>query len=343
MYAIIMAGGKGERFWPASRTATPKQCLKIFSDKSMIEEAVDRLAPIIPRKNVYISTGNHLYEPIKKVLPDVHYVLEPMAKNTAACIGLSAIHIMATDPHGVMFIETADHVYKDTPAYLKHIQAAEQAALEGNIVLLGIAPTFPSTGYGYIKQGEPCTNEGIKTYKVGEFREKPDFATAQRFIQSGDYLWNSGMFIFTCSTILEAMKEHMPKLYAGLMRIREADLDPKVTQEVFADLESISIDYGIMEKVTNTVVVRGEMDWDDVGDWLAMERVGSKDTAGNVIRGEAIALDTTNSVIFSDRLVATLGVDNLIIVSTPDALLVCRKDRAQDIKQITSLLEKKYR
>jgi mannose-1-phosphate guanylyltransferase len=343
MYAVIMAGGRGERFWPLSRKQTPKQLLRIVSEKTMIEETVERMAPLIPRDNVYIATGQHLYQPIKKVLSDVNYVLEPVARNTAACIGLATIQIMERDPAGIVIVETSDHVYRNKRKYLEHIRSAEELARDFNkIVLVGIQPTYPSTGFGYIHEGQLFREGKIPAYYVKEFKEKPVLETARDFLAAGGYLWNSGVFVFKCAVMLEAIGRHLPRLYAGLMEIKKAHFDDEAMAAVFEGLESISIDYGVMEKTNKTVVLRAAMDWDDVGDWLAMERWGKPDPSGNVITGEVVVVDTKNCIIVSDKLVAAVGVNDLVIVNTPDAVLVCHKSRVQDVKTIVRQVDKKY-
>jgi mannose-1-phosphate guanylyltransferase len=304
---------------------------------------VERLAPFIPRDSVYIATGHHLYQPIKKVLSDVNYVLEPQARNTAACIGLATIQILERDPAGIVVVETSDHVYRNKRKYLEHLKATEELARDYNkIVLLGIQPTYPSTGFGYIHEGEQFRESRVRSFYVREFKEKPDLATAEAFLATGGYLWNSGVFVFKCAVMLEAIGRHLPKLYAGLMEIRKSRFDDQVTARVFEGLESVSIDYGVMEKTNKAVVVRAELDWDDVGDWLAMERWGKPDANGNVITGTATTVDAKNCIMVSDKLVAAVGVEDLVIINTPDALLVCHKSRVQDVKRIVQKLDTKY-
>jgi mannose-1-phosphate guanylyltransferase len=300
----------------------------------MVEITVDRLSPLLENKDIYVSTGKHLASILKNLLPDVKFAIEPMAKNTAACIGLSAIKVMEDDPDAIMFIETTDHIYKDEDLYIKHIKAAEKMAEQDNIVLIGIKPTHPHTGFGYIHQGELLkTIDGVYIYQLKEFKEKPNLITAKRFLESGDYLWNSGMFIAKVSVMLETMKKHMPELYEALMKIKQSCFSEKVLREEFEKLESISIDYGIMEKAENTVVVRGEMHWDDIGDWDAMERVHRKDTNGNVINA-LFEGSASNCIIFGDtnRTIKAENIDNIIIVDTKDSLLVCKKKESQKAK-----------
>ncbi len=332
---VIMAGGSGTRFWPKSRKNIPKQCIKITSDKPMIVETVERLKPIAD--DIYISTGTHLEKPIKEILPDVKYVIEPMPKNTAACIGLSAISMQ--DPEEVMIIETADHAYSDEEAYLAHLKAGISSAEKGNIVLIGIKPTSAHTGFGYIHQGDKIKDENIEIYEIEDFREKPDSRTAKEFLESGDYLWNSGIFISKAGTMLQAIEKHMPELYTALMKIKDSNFDQNTLHQEFKDLESISIDHGIMEKADNTVVVRGEFPWDDVGDWSAMERIHEKDEKNNIILADHKGNARNCIIIGDEKPIETDDIEDTIIVDTKDCLLVCSKDRTQEVKKIVEKLK----
>jgi mannose-1-phosphate guanylyltransferase len=333
IYGVIMAGGSGTRFWPYSRTNRPKQLLKLFSDESMICETIERLAPIISKENIYISTNPILGKMIKDEAPEVNFVIEPIPKNTAACIALSAITIMERDPEGVMFIETSDHVYKKPEEYIDTIRKAVITARKNKIVLIGIKPTFPHTGLGYIHYGNSFDEDIPDTYYVTEFKEKPDLKTAKIFLEDGKYLWNSGMFIAKCSVMLEEIRKYMPKLHEGIMKIKNSNFDDDVKKEVFEDIESISIDYGVMEKSANKVVINAEIDWDDIGDFLAIERYYPKDERKNVALCEYEG-DATNCIMLSQtRKIVANNVDGLIIVDTPDASFVCNKNDMQRIKK----------
>lgn len=336
--AVIMAGGYGKRFWPLSRRNKPKQCLALFSKKPMIRETVDRLINLIPADRIFISTGAELEEPIKKILPDVNYIIEPMARNTAACIGLSAIAVMQRYPDAVMFIETSDHVYKDVSAYYEHITAAYEMAKEGRIVLIGIKPTYPRTGFGYIRQGELVKDGKIKIYGVKRFKEKPDIETAKKYLSSGEYLWNSGTFIAQCSVMLNEIKLLMPELYEGLMKIKDSCFDKQVMHDVFQNLKSISIDYGVMEKSKNIVMARGELQWNDVGDFDAIDELHDKDENGNIIMARHSG-DARNCIIIGGE-ISTSNMSDMIIVDAGDCLLVCKKGRSQEVKNIVDELEK---
>lgn len=337
---VIMAGGSGTRFWPKSRKNIPKQCIPIASDKPMIVETVDRLKNLTDIRNMYISTGEHLKEPISKTLLDINFIIEPMAKNTAACIGLSAQYLYSKNPEDIMVIETADHTYNDVDSYINHLKKAIDIAKKDNIVLIGIKPTFPNTGFGYIKQGKQYEDADIKSFLIEEFKEKPDLKTAKDFFKSGDFLWNSGIFVCKVKVMLESMKKHMPQLYLALQKISDSSFDDKVLREEFEKLESISIDYGVMEKANNTVVIRGEFPWDDVGDWMAMERIYDKDKDGNVVVGDHKGTARDCIIIGENTQIVTSNVENIIIVDTKDCLLVCSKDKFQKVKDMVELLKK---
>jgi mannose-1-phosphate guanylyltransferase len=336
MKAIIMAGGSGKRFWPKSRKLIPKQCLKIASSKPMIEETVDILRNLTPE--IYIATGRHLEEILSKILPDLDYIIEPLPKNTAACIGLAAIAI--DEPDEILVFETSDHFYSDIPSYLEHIKAGIEIAKENKICLIGITPTFPHTGYGYIEQARLIKDGRVKIYNINSFKEKPDLETAKQFVAKANFLWNAGIFICKQKVILEAIKEHMPKLYSALLRIKESSFDKKILESEFHNLESIPIDKGVIEKSKNTLVVKANFPWEDIGDWLSLERILPKDRSKNVIIGKYSG-NAGDSIIFGDeKPIEARGVSNIIIVDTKDCLLVCDKSRAQDVKKIVEMLEK---
>jgi mannose-1-phosphate guanylyltransferase len=334
LYGVIMAGGSGTRFWPYSRSNKPKQLLKIFSDKSMMNETVNRLSPVISSENIYVATNSHLADLMKQELKGVNYVVEPIPKNTAACIGLSAISIMEKDPEGVMFIETSDHVYKDEEAYINTIRKAAIAAIKNKIVLIGIKPTFAHTGLGYIQYGN-VFDEGIPdTYIIDDFKEKPDLKTAKSFLEQGNYLWNSGMFIAKCSVMLDEINKYMPELYDGLLRIKNSGFDSDVISEVFEYIDGVSIDYGVMEKSDNTVVIKTDMPWDDIGDFLALERWFTKDENRNTVLCEFEGNAADCIIMSQSRKIIANNVTSLIIADTPDATLIMQKEDMQNIKKL---------
>jgi len=348
---VIMAGGKGERFWPKSRIKMPKQFLKLYGDKTMIQQTADRLKRLMPIENIFVVTNIDYAGLISDQIPELpteNILIEPMGKNTAACIGLAAIHTERLDTDSIMVVVPSDHVIKDEETYLGVLKAAiEKAKAGNNLVTIGIKPQHPETGYGYINF-KKITNEifhNNPVHKVERFVEKPDYDTAVKYVESGDYLWNSGMFIWKTSTILNAIKEYMPQLYSALNVIREhfdSDEIEKILYEEYSKLESISIDYGIMEKAKNVYVVPGDFGWDDVGSWTSIERLYEKDENDNVIKGNVVSVDTKKCIITgSDKLIATLGIEDVIIVDTEDALLICSKDKAQNVKEVLNELREK--
>ncbi len=348
--ALIMAGGRGERFWPKSRFSLPKQLLPIGGRRTMVQETVDRIKGFTPERNIFIATRRGLGQEVGRQLPRIprrNIILEPMGRDTAACIGLAATHINKIYPGATMVVLPADHIIGDRKRFLKTLSAASTiAGATENLVTIGIRPTGPETGYGYIKAGKRVKVQGIRgrgeAYRVGRFTEKPNLKKAKEFVSSGRYFWNSGMFAWKCETILEAIKENMPKLYSGLEAIRKAlgtNREKVMTMRVFKKLERISIDYGIMEKARDVLMVKGDFPWDDVGSWLAMERIHPKDGKGNVSLGEFREIDTEDSILISEKeLIATIGVKDLIVVTTGDATLICHKSRAQDVKKMVQKL-----
>ena len=342
VFGLIMAGGVGERFWPISRKSSPKQCLKILSNKTMIEETINRLEPLINRKNFFVVTSQQLFPSLKKLLPDVNFVIEPFARNTAACIGLGALHIEAVSPEAVMVIETADHVYSNQTAYLDHLRFAVEEARQERIVTVGIKPCRPETGFGYIHKGKLKSNvKGKKSFFVDQFVEKPNPKKAQEFVASKEFLWNSGVFVCKCRAMLKAIEKNMPQLYSGLMEIKRSRFKAETMKQVFQKLPKISIDYGVMEKEKNIVVVEGNFPWDDVGDWAAMERILPKDLDGNVVKGKSVSINSTNNIVFSKKLVALVGVKDFVVVESDDAILVCQKKDSQQLKRLTRKLSEK--
>ncbi|AGB18544.1 mannose-1-phosphate guanylyltransferase [Thermoanaerobacterium thermosaccharolyticum] len=348
---VIMAGGKGERFWPKSRIKMPKQFLKLYGDRTMIQQTVDRLKRLMPIENIFVVTNIDYAGLISDQIPELpteNILIEPMGKNTAACIGLAAIHTERLDRDSIMVVVPSDHVIKDEETYLGVLKTAIEKAKSGNnLVTIGIKPQHPETGYGYINF-KKITNEIINNnpvHKVERFVEKPDYDTAVKYVEIGDYLWNSGMFIWKTSTILNAIKEYMPQLYSALNVIKEnfdSDEIEKILYEEYSKLESISIDYGIMEKANNVYVVPGDFGWDDVGSWTSIERLYEKDENGNVIKGNVVSVDTKKCIITgNDKLIATLGIEDVIIVDTEDALLICSKDKAQNVKEVLKELKEK--
>lgn len=339
-----MAGGGGTRFWPLSRQKTPKQLLNLSGKDLMVNETIDRLAMTIPGKNMFIVTNASQVESMKKatrgrVMPN-HILSEPSARNTAACIGYAAVEIIKKYGDGIMVIAPSDAYIKDWNKFTDVLSVAINAAEnENKLVTIGITPTFPATGYGYIK----FTDKELGGAKfVEEFKEKPDLETAKKYISSGDYVWNSGMFIWKASIIMEHFKEFLPDIHNDLMIIADVmgtNEEYNIIEKIYPKIRKISIDYGIMEKSDDVLVVSGEFGWNDVGSWDMMNVLHSEDINGNISIGDVLNIDTNNTIAYSDsKLIATVGVDNLIIVQTKDAILVCNRNKAQDVKKVVDAL-----
>ena len=344
-FAVIMAGGIGARFWPRSKKQSPKQLLKIVGDSTMIQETVRRIHGLVPKENILIVTNEVQKPGIIEQLPEIpieNIIVEPFGRNTAACIGLASIIIQKRSPDAVTFIMPADHIIKDSDKFLETLKTAAKFSSENKgLVTIGIQPTRPETGYGYIQIDEDSGKDDV--YKVLTFAEKPNYATAVNFIKSGDFFWNSGMFIWKIDTILEEIKLLMPDLYEGLIKIKEQLDNPdfhNILSEVYGHLKSISIDYGIMEKSDKVFLVKGQFSWSDVGSWEAVYELSEKDNDGNVKVGTVYTDLAMDSYIYSpDKFAAVIGLDNIIVINHKDALLICRRDKAQDVKNIIDYLK----
>lgn len=346
-YGIIMAGGGGTRFWPLSRQEEPKQLLNLSGNDLMINETIDRIRTVVEGEDIFIVTNQAQVPKMKTAtagrISEDHILSEPSARNTAACIGYAAFEILKKYGDGIMCIFPSDHFIKNQQEFTRILQAAVRTAqTEDVLVTLGITPGFASTGYGYIKFDKAA--EGVAK-PVIEFREKPDLETAKRYVASGEYAWNSGMFIWKASTILRHFQELLPDVYTCLEKIADAMNTPdekRVIEQVYPTIPGISIDYGIMEKSRDVKVISAEFGWNDVGSWDNLGVLYDADEHGNVIVGNQINIDTKNCISYAKkRLVTTVGVENLIIVETDDAILVCDKERAQDVKLIVDALREK--
>ena len=346
---VIMAGGKGERFWPKSRINMPKQFLSLTDDgKSMIQHTVERLKGLVKEEDIYIVT-NELYEGLVEkhipCIPKENIIIEPVARNTAPCIGLAAVHISRKKLDSKMIVLPADHLIKFNEIFLDTLKTALDVVGEGdNLATIGITPNYPETGYGYINFKKGDTLRNIKNvYEVLKFEEKPDLEKAKEYLASGQYLWNSGVFGWKTSTILNNFEKYLPKIYKGLKIIEESigtkDYE-KTLKDEFFKIPSESIDYGILEKAQNIYVIPGNFGWDDVGSWLSLERINKTNQDGNVINGNVISIKTSNSIIQgADKLIATIGLEDIIIVDTEDAILICNKDNTQEVKEVINNLK----
>ena len=344
-HVVVIAGGAGTRFWPSGRSALPKQLLPITSDRTMLAETLARCEELAPPERTWIVTNTLQADATRKECPQVpaeQVLAEPAMRNTAAAIGLAAGKIERVDPDAAMVVVPADHAIDPTEVFVSTFRAAIERAGEADVLLtVGILPTGPATGYGYIEASDEVTRVGeFPVHAVASFKEKPDAATAAEFIASGRYYWNSGMFVWRVKTLIDAFQEHLPGHYAllkglaGQVTLNAAD---------YERFERVPIDVGIMEKAGNVEVIPASFLWDDVGSWLAMDRLHDRGENDNVIRANHVGLDTNNCIIVGHRnhLVATLGVDDLIIVHTADATFVGRKDRAEDVRAIVKLLREK--
>ena len=352
MHAVIMAGGRGTRFWPRSRERKPKHLLDILSEKTIIQQTVSRIQCLVPPENILIVTGRKHARDVIQQLPDIpaqNILIEPEGKNTAACIGLAALHIQKRIPDDVMIVLPSDHAIADAQKYLTILKAAATAAARQNaLITIGIKPTSIQTGFGYLEQDLPGRSiGGEKMFRVKSIREKPDYETAKRLVEQGTFFWNSGMFIWKTSVILHEIERWLPDLHKGLMDIQSSLGSPqekKTVSRVYKSLSSVSIDYGVMEKATHVFMFTGDFGWNDVGSWDAVWDISDKDPHGNVHAGSSRVIfeDTRDSLVYSPhKLVATVGVKDLVIVETKDALLICQKGRSQDVKKIVEHLEKK--
>jgi len=356
MYGVILAGGSGTRFWPVSREKNPKQLQKIIGAGTMIQNTVQRLLTLFSIDKLRI--GTHIQQATETIrqlesfgfLPK-NLIAEPISRNTALIIGLMAKIISEEDPDSVMAIFPADHIITNTENFTKVLQKAEFMAKNGYLVALGIPPARPETGFGYIKKGVE-TKEDKNIFEVENFVEKPDLSTANKFVKSGNYFWNCGIFIWKTSTILEEMQQHSKHIYSQLENLKECLQRPgkkldyfqfdKKGSKIFSALPNLSIDFAVMEKSSKVVFIPADIGWNDVGSWNALDEVCEKDKEGNILKGNVVAHDCNNSIVYGqDRLIATLGLTNTVIVDTKDALLICAKDRSQDVKKLVEKLKNK--
>lgn len=352
LYAVIMAGGKGQRLWPLSREDRPKQALTLQGKRSLFQLAVDRLLPLIPAERILVVTVSDYVELLREQAPEVplaNYVLEPLQRGTAPAIGLSAQALVQRDPDAVMAVVTADHYIEQVERFRAVLEAAAEVAAGNWLVTLGIRPSYPSTGYGYIERGLALQRaDGFVAYHVTRFTEKPSAEVAAEMVASGRYSWNSGMFIWRAEHILRAFSQHMPEFRTQLERIGPLLGRPERATElldVWTQVKTQTIDYGIMERAQDAAVIPVDLGWSDVGSWETLLDVLSSDAAGNVVHGDLMAVDTERTLLHSTtgRLVATIGLEDLVIVDTDDVLLICRASRAQDVRKVVTKLKEQGR
>lgn len=348
IYGVIMAGGKGERFWPLSRLERPKQFLRLTSDKSMIEETIERVRPLIPHENVRIIAGQIMTDQILKLASFIkpeNIITEPYGRNTCLACGLAAWHLDHDDPEAVMIVLSTDHLIRPAEQLLKLLEAgAKIASVEDCLITLGVVPTRPETGYGYIKIGELYrAQDGVNAYQVSGFTEKPKLVVAQEYYHSRTYLWNSGMFIWSAKSFMNSLRKHQPELSARLddyaTRIG-SDSEESARAELYNHAKGISVDYAIMEKADNVLTIKADLVWDDIGSWMAIERINQKDIENNVLIGETALLDTFETTVYNDEdgIVACVGVSDLVIVRSANITLVAHKTKVADIKELLAKL-----
>lgn len=349
-YAVVMAGGRGERFWPLSEPMLPKPFIPLLSKMTLIQETVERVTHLLPEERIIIVLSqDHL--PLAQCqlpgIPPENFIVEPFGRDTAACIGLASLSIGRRDKDAAMVVVAADHVIRDEGAFSATLASTLRfIAAHDYLVTIGITPTRAETGYGYIEVGETVGSSGGSVfYGVKRFIEKPDLAAATTYLKAGHFYWNSGIFVWRNSTIQRMLALYMPALWSGLSRIAcsvGSKEEKEVVREEFSKFEKASIDYGVLEKSPQVAVVPALFDWDDVGTWNALERISTLDEDGNVVVGKHVGKDTGNCIVFSqDQLVATFGVKDLVIAQVRGKTLVCHKDKAPQLKELLQLIKEK--
>lgn len=345
--AVIMAGGKGERLWPLSRDHKPKQFVS-FGEKSFFRTTVDRIKPVVGEENIYVVTQENRVKSVLKDVPSLpkkNIIIEPVAKNTAPAIGLAALKVAIWQgPEETMIVLPADHVVRDEETFKELVHFTFRLAEDNCLITLGIPPFYPHTGYGYIHYGELYKKEGKwEAFRVLEFTEKPSQEVAEKYLREGTYLWNSGMFAWKARVILEEMEKYMPDLYRGLMTIKskvDTPEEKEVTNRVFQELESTSIDYGVMEKTDRSLVIPADIGWSDVGSWLALEEIFKRNQQGNIVLGKHLGIDTKNCIIWAKKPVVTLGIEDLVVVETDDVIFLMPKTHHQEVRSVIEALKR---
>ncbi len=363
-HAVILAGGRGTRFWPRSRTRTPKQLLSIVGERTMLQQTVERLAPLFPGSRIWVVTNDQQVPAVRRQLPQLQrgqILAEPVGRNTAAAIGLAAAHLMRQTADALMAVLPADHYIAQAARYLRLVRAALQIAARGeNLVVLGIPPTRPETGYGYIERAEAVAwSGGVRVYSVRRFTEKPSLARARKYVASGRYFWNAGMFFWRVSTFLHHLEKFLPATYRALMKLSDDIGTPRYARalrRIYAQLENISVDYAILERATQRTASRArtarsktasgvfvlpaEVGWSDIGSWAAVYELMARKPGENISAGRFVALDAHGNFFWSpEKFVAAIGVRDMVVVETPEALLLCPRDRAQDVGKVVQWLE----
>lgn len=349
LHAIIMAGGSGTRFWPASRKQRPKQLLQLWGSRTMIQSTLDRLERLVPPERLYVFTNVILADAVRQQLPSLpraNVVGEPFKRDTAPCIGLAAAMVNHDDPDATMLVMPSDHVITNTGAFRDAVTAAHRLIEDDptRIVTFGIRPTYPAESFGYIQRGDAIAARGGSAYRVAKFREKPDRTTAEDYLASGDFYWNSGIFMWRASTILESLKRYEPEMFRRLNTIAETIGDSTFESTLASEFEAIegkSIDYAVMERHPNVVLIEAPFPWDDVGSWQALSRLSEPDANGNTVVGSHVGIDTTGAIVHAEdgHTVVTIDVEDLIVVQTADATLVASKRAEERVREAVKTLE----
>lgn len=353
LHAVVMAGGSGTRFWPASRKMLPKQLLSLSSERSMLQATMDRLGNLVPAERQLVVTNRLLKDAVQNQLPNLpeqNIVGEPCKRDTAPCVGLAAAMIARIDPEGTMVVMPSDHVIADHERFQEAISAGSQL-IDGDptrIVTFGIRPSYPAESFGYIQRADQIESLDIAAYRVEQFREKPDRETAKSYVDAGTYYWNSGIFLWRASTILDALKKNVPEMHAHLSRIAAAmDTDDfnDILEKEFTAIDGTSIDYAVMENYPNVVTIEAPFPWDDVGSWQALTRLHEPDAQGNTVVGSHLGIETGGTIIHAQpgHTIVTIDVEDLIIVQTDDATLVAPKHAEERVREVVKELEARNR
>ena len=351
-FVVIIAGGRGERFWPQSRIKRPKYLLPIAGEQSLLAQTINRLEGLVSNNNLFVITHREQREAVLETCPQLEpdqVVGEPLGRDTAAAVSLATVLVRRQDPEGVFAVLPADHVIHDAEGFRAALETAfTSAEAEEALVTIGIEPRYPATGYGYIHKGKELVIKGVPpVFRVSRFVEKPDLKQARQYVESGEYFWNAGMFIWQASVIAAALEKHAPAVWAVFEAVgaglgNGAALD-ELLETHYPKLEKISIDFAVMEKAERVLTVKGNFDWDDVGEWPAVARHHEADEQGNVVRGQALIQEGRGNVVWNEsgHLTALIGVDDLVVVQSPDATLVCHKSKAQEVKKLVRQIEEK--
>ncbi len=350
MYGLIMAGGSGTRLWPHSRSGRPKQFLRLSGEQTMLQETARRVLPLIPYEHILVVTGPAYADLVREQLPELppeNVIVEPSGRGTAPAIGLGALHIRRRDPNGVMAVLSADHSIERPELFCRQLVVGETMARQGYLFTLGITPAAPATGYGYIEVGELVhAAEDERVFRVRRFVEKPSLERAQEYLASGSFFWNAGMFVWSAEGILRELACFEPMLAQGLTLINCHIGTPRaqeVLERIWPNLPNVAIDTAVMERSSHAVMIPADIGWSDVGDWAALSDLLPQDADGNAVIGNCVRIDTRNSLIYGNgRLVATIGVEDLVIVDTHDVLLICPRERVQDVKAMVAEIRKQH-